>query len=108
MDPLSLSASIAGLITLADVVVDRVYTYIKGVKNARKEIAALLTEVTGLFGILNSLRLVVTRYEEPGVQFQSTMQIHHIYACEKTLVKVKGKETIHKNCFLSLIVCSPN
>ncbi|MCJ1245363.1 hypothetical protein MMC30_002567 [Trapelia coarctata] len=90
MDPLSLSASIAGLITLADVVVDRVYTYIKGVKNARKEIAALLAEVTGLFGILNSLRLVVARYEEPGVQFQSTMQINHVYACDNTLVKIKA------------------
>lgn len=83
MDPLSISASIAGLISAADVVVTRLYKYIKGVKDAEKDVSALATEVTGLYGVLNSLRLVAIRIE--GERFEPTLRVHHIHACYDTL-----------------------
>lgn len=86
-DPLSISASIAGLISIADIIARRSFKYGKGVKNAKKEVAKLITEVTHLFGVLNHLKLVACRYEDE--QFESTMQIHHIQSCYDLLEKIK-------------------
>jgi hypothetical protein len=87
-DPVSISASIAGLITTADIVFRRTFKYIKAVKGAQKEIAALSTEITGLFGILNGLHLVARQLE--GEAFESISRAHHIYSCQQTLEKIKS------------------
>jgi hypothetical protein len=89
MDPLSLSASIAGLISIADMVAGRSYNYIKEARGASKEVRKLLEEITSLFGILNSLRLVASRYEEE--RFDSTMQSQHIHTCHTLLEKIKER-----------------
>ena len=52
MDAISIAASIAGLITLADIIVVRGYKYIKDVKNAEISVATLIDEVNKLSGIL--------------------------------------------------------
>jgi len=87
MDPLSLSASIAGLISITDMIAGRSYKYIKEARGASKEIQKLLEEITDLFGILNSLRLVASRYQDED--FDSTMQSQHIYTCHMLLEKIK-------------------
>lgn len=87
-DPISVSASIAGLITTADIVFRRTFKYIKAVKGAQEEIAALSSEITGLFGILNGLHLVARQLE--GEAFESTSRTHHIYSCQQTLEKIKS------------------
>lgn len=63
MDPLSVSASIAGLLNTADVVVRRLYKYIKAVRAAEKEISTLPMEIINLYGILSSLQLVASRFK---------------------------------------------
>lgn len=88
MDPLSISAGIAGLVSTADVVVTRLYKYIKGVKEADKDISALAVEVTGLYGVLNSLHLVALRFEDE--RFDPMMQIHHLHACYDTLDSLRS------------------
>ena len=85
-DGLSVAASIAGLVSVTDIVVRRLHGYIKAAKNAEKEIAALTAEITSLYGILNSLHLVACRFE--GEELDTTMQIHHIYSCHQTLLKI--------------------
>jgi hypothetical protein len=89
MDPLSLSASIAGLISITDMIAGRSYKYIKDARGASKEVKKLLEEITDLFGILNSLRLVASRYQEES--FDSTMQSQHIYTCHTLLEKIKDR-----------------
>lgn len=86
-DPLSISASVAGLITTADIVFRRIYKYAKAVKGAQNEIAVLSSEVTSLFGVLHSLHLVICQLE--GQTFESTARTHHIYSCHQTLEKIK-------------------
>jgi hypothetical protein len=89
MDPLSISASIAGLVTITDVIAGKSYKYIKEARGASKEVKKLLEEITDLFGILNSLRLVASRYEEE--EFNSTMQSQHIHSCHMLLETIKGR-----------------
>jgi hypothetical protein len=89
MDPLSISASVAGLISIADLIAEKSYRYIKEAKGAAKEIKKLLEEITALFGILNSLRLVAARYE--GDIFDPTMQAQHIHSCHELLEDIKSR-----------------
>lgn len=87
-DPLSVSASISGLITLADIVFRQIYKYIKAVKKAPKEISALSTEIGSLYGILNSLQLVSRQLEDET--FDTSTRIHHVQSCFETLEHVRS------------------
>ena len=87
-DPLSVSASIAGLITLADILFRRTYKYVKAVKKASKEIKALSTELGTLYGILNNLNLVSHQLEDQT--FESTTRTHHINSCIQTLERIRS------------------
>jgi len=89
MDPLSLSASIAGLVSITDMIAGKSYKYIKESRGASKEIKRLLEGITDLFGILNSLRLVASRYQEE--EFDSTMQSQQIHTCHTLLEKIKDR-----------------
>jgi len=89
MDPLSLSASIAGLISITDMIAGRSYKCIKEARGASKEVKKLLEEITDLFGILNSLRLVASRYQDEP--FDSTLQSQHIHTCHTLLEKIKDR-----------------
>ena len=86
-DPLSVSASISGLVTLADIVFRRTYKYVKAVKKSSKDITALSTEIGALYGILSSLQLVSRQLEDEI--FESTTRVHHIHSCYQTLEEVK-------------------
>lgn len=86
-DPLSISASVAGLISIADIVTRRSFKYVKGVRNAKREVEKLIAEVMHLFGVLNHLKLVACRFEDE--QFEATMQIHHIHSCYGLLEKIR-------------------
>ena len=46
MDPLSISASIAGLITLTELIVSHGYGVLKSIKHTKVEINEFLAEVT--------------------------------------------------------------
>lgn len=87
-DPLSVSASISGLVTLADIVFRRTYKYVKAVKKASKEISALSAEIGVLYGILTNLQLVSRQLEDET--FESTTRTHHIHSCYQTLEHVKS------------------
>jgi hypothetical protein len=89
MDPLSLSASIAGLISITDMIAGRSYKYIKEARGASKEVKKLLEEITDLFGILNSLRLVAARYQDEAFDF--TMQSQHVHTCHTLLENIKDR-----------------
>ena len=88
MDPLSISASIAGLVNLADIVFGRTYKYMKAVKNAPKDIAKLTSEISALYSILSGLRLVSDQLESDV--FESATRPYHIHSCQETLEKVKS------------------
>ena len=98
-DPLSISASIAGLIALADSVFRGTFKYLKNVKDAPKEISKLSSELGLLYGVLNSLRLVADQLGDE--RFDSTIRLHHIHSCLQTLEKVKAILNKHDTTSLS-------
>ena len=87
-DPLSVSASISGLVSLADIVFHRIYKYVKAVKKAPKEISALSAEINSLYGVLRSLQLVSRQLEDEAVD--ASTRIHHVQSCFETLEHVRS------------------
>lgn len=87
-DPLSVSASIAGLLTLTDIVFRRAYKYVKAVKSAQKDISALSAEIGSLYGILSNLHLVACQLE--GESFELATRTHHVHSCYQTLERVRS------------------
>ena len=85
-DPLSISASIASLVTIADCVFDRAFGYVKAVKNAPQEVRDLASSIGTLCGILHNLLLVARQVQ--GETFDTTIQIKHVRSCRLTIEKI--------------------
>ena len=88
-EPLSAAASIAGLISLAEVVFRRTYRFLRNVRNAEREIADLSIAVSSLCGVLRGVELVVQELQAidsvPGL---SKKEIHD---CATTLNSLREK-----------------
>ncbi|GAW25083.1 putative ankyrin repeat protein [Rosellinia necatrix] len=104
MDPLSVIASVAGIISLADTVSGRIITFCKLVKTAEKDIADLGRETRALAGALKSLEILANNLKDiDDWNSDSNMKeyhIHHVTDCKTTLEdlltlfnKVQGGKT---------------
>ncbi|KAI0103982.1 ankyrin repeat-containing domain protein [Nemania sp. FL0031] len=95
MDPLSISAAVAGLVTLAGTVFSLAANYIKDAKEAPKEAKDLLDEVKQFSVLLHHLSLVARELEiaikpgEEALQDSPNLQWHHIYDCQTILNRVE-------------------
>ena len=87
-DPLSISASISGLITLADIVFCRICNYAKAVKNASKDVLALRSEIDALYVILTKLRLLSIQLEEDEA-FEAAFRTHYVHSCHEILERIR-------------------
>lgn len=88
MDPLSLSASIAGIISLADVVFRAVFKYGRAVKDARSDVQALADEINGLVTVLRGLEALALDLESEGDAFDPTLSAHYLHQVHKVLEEV--------------------
>lgn len=86
-DPLSISSGVAGLVSLADIVLRRTYNYARLAYNAPKDITALSIELASLHGVLDGVRAVASQLE--GQEFDLTWRLHQIYSCHKTLEDIR-------------------
>ena len=89
------AASVAGLVTLADVILRRLYKYGSGVRDAPEEIKKLIAETSIFYGFLQSLKLVA---EE--ISNEQSLQVVHlpfIQTCQKALEKVKTELDKHQS-----------
>lgn len=77
-DPLSIAASFAGLIALAELVVCRIHKYGRAAVGANE----LSLQLTTLFGVLQSPKLLTSQME--GERFESTKRLYHIYTFQRT------------------------
>ena len=82
MDPLSLTASVAGIVQLAGVDCQGIAKYIRDVKGASREIGNLAVELRSVFGILNNLSLLVSTLEYD--QRPSALNDSHLNALRRT------------------------
>ncbi|KAK6067202.1 ankyrin repeat protein [Seiridium cupressi] len=88
-DPLSIAASIAGVITLADVVFTRLIKYTKQAKEAEQEIKALAAEINLISGSLSSLSRLARALSDES--FDPTLRIEHIAGCHNVLSRMEEK-----------------
>lgn len=88
-DPLSVAGSVAGLVTMADVVFSRTFRYAKAVKGAAKDIEKLASEIRSLSGVLHGLSLVVSELETDTIK--PNLRLHHVNSCCATLTKIQRK-----------------
>ncbi|KAL8723847.1 MAG: hypothetical protein Q9181_007140, partial [Wetmoreana brouardii] len=91
-DPLSVSASIAGLITLAEILFRRTFKYARAVRNAPEEIRSLSEEIGALHGLLHRVQLLASELE--GQPLQTSIQAYGLHSCQKTLEKIES--ILHK------------
>ncbi|KAM5343515.1 hypothetical protein ACJ41O_012052 [Fusarium nematophilum] len=95
MDPLSISASIAGLVTLADLVFRSAAKYAKGVTGSRKEVEALSREVKNLSLVLHHLSLIAFDLESQTAaggtapEQASHFKAHHLHDCQQVLRRLE-------------------
>lgn len=88
-DPLSIASGIAGLITLADIIIERTYRYIKSSRNAAKDAQRLLLEIQSFSGILHSLRVLELQVGEHTLNTKiDPFQRHE---CHKLLEAIRDK-----------------
>ncbi|KAK8217870.1 ankyrin repeat-containing domain protein [Phyllosticta capitalensis] len=94
-DPLSVAASVAGLVSLADVVFRTVFRYAKSVKNAKDEVTLLAEKIQTLFGVLQSLKILSEELHTEGPQLG--FQLQHLKSCEESLKGITAKLGIKKD-----------
>ncbi|KAL8375650.1 hypothetical protein RB595_006978 [Gaeumannomyces hyphopodioides] len=90
-DPLSIAASIGGVISLADVVylrLKKIVKYAKKVKDAADDIETLAAEVSLISGTLHRLSLLAKALEDETAD--PTLRIEHIQGCSRILAKIEG------------------
>ncbi|RSL66088.1 hypothetical protein CEP54_003914 [Fusarium duplospermum] len=90
-DPLSLAASIAGLISLADVTFKYLYKFIKAAKDAKDEVQNLTDQVNDLARVLRVLEALAESLEADGERFDPALRNHYLSHCDKTLEKVRTR-----------------
>lgn len=88
-DPLSLSASLAGLIALADSIFRASFKYAKSAKHAKEEVSHFATEAQDLAGVLHRLSLRVSALEsEPSID-RPTLRLQQVISCRQLLLRVE-------------------
>jgi len=73
MEALGVASSIAGLVTLAEVIVIKISRYYAHVKHARSDVKELLSEVQSLYGVLASLKVLAACLEDEDDESSKTM-----------------------------------
>ncbi|KAH7165235.1 ankyrin repeat-containing domain protein [Dactylonectria macrodidyma] len=95
MDPISIAASIAGLVSLADVVFRATSKYVKAVRRSRQDVEDLLGEVKTVSLLLHNLSLVAFELETESTssatldQQSHNVKPHHLQGCQKLLGRLE-------------------
>ncbi|KAI1039132.1 hypothetical protein LB505_007530 [Fusarium chuoi] len=89
-DPLSISASIAGLVALADLVFRSGTKYVKSYRGAPTEVGNLIREVRSLSVILHNLSLITFDLEETEPpETTAALQPHYLHDCHQLLRRLE-------------------
>lgn len=89
MDPLSVTASIAGILQLANTVFFSLSRYIKEAKDSKHRAADLGREVMDLSGSLHRLSLLATAMDQQNMR--STFKVNGLDAFGKTLLTLEKR-----------------
>ncbi|RBR25412.1 uncharacterized protein FIESC28_01849 [Fusarium coffeatum] len=90
-DPLSIAASIAGIISLTDAVFRYTFRYTRTVSGAKDEINRLSEEINSFSAVLRSLHALACDLQAQGQEFVTALRVEHLSQCEHTFEKVKKR-----------------
>lgn len=86
------AATIASLVSLADVVFRCSTKYVKSFKGARKEIEDISHEIKNLSLVLHRLSFVaITLAETDETGVSSNITLHHLYDCQELLTRLRKR-----------------
>ncbi|KAK2475604.1 hypothetical protein H9L39_13197 [Fusarium oxysporum f. sp. albedinis] len=88
-DVLGVTASIAGLISLADTVYHYVFRYTRGVLGARDDAKHLAQEINSLSTVLRSLYALATVLETENQLYDPALNVQHLVECQQTIEKIR-------------------
>ncbi|KAK5111606.1 hypothetical protein LTR85_011835 [Meristemomyces frigidus] len=88
-EALGVAASVAGLITLAEVVIAGTYRTYVACKNARTDAQRLLEEIQSLIGVLKSLQVLSGQYGDKAMR--TRIPTDAIHRCQETLTQLREK-----------------
>jgi NACHT domain len=88
-DPLSIAASVAGLVAISETVFHSVISYGKQVKHAPTEVSRLAMRISELSGVLHSLRLLVTQFSVEKAK--TLLKVETIRECQALLDQIREK-----------------
>ncbi|RSL55640.1 hypothetical protein CEP53_007043 [Fusarium sp. AF-6] len=92
-DPLSMAASIVGLISLADTLFRHTYKFGRTATGAKKEIQDLAAEINSFSGLLRNLEALADELEADGQAFEPTLKVDHLIECRKIFENIERKVT---------------
>ncbi|KAI9150548.1 putative ankyrin-2 ankyrin [Paramyrothecium foliicola] len=88
-EALGVAASVAGLVSLADLVFRLTFKFAKGVKSAKEDVQKLSDEVQSVAGILHRLALLASALDDAGHRNNGAVRLHHVHSCQQTLSKLE-------------------
>ena len=88
-EAIGVAGSIAGLVTIAEIVLRKGYQYVKGVREAEESVHKLVAELSLLFGVLHQLKIYAEQLEQNGEGIDPSIQTTNIQACYETMNKVE-------------------
>jgi len=92
MDPLSITASVAGILQLANTVFFSLTRYIKEAKDGKYRATGLAKEMMDLSCSLHRLSLLATAMDQQSMP--SSFKVHGLESCGKTLLNIEKR--VHK------------
>ena len=86
-DPLSITASVAGIISLAGVVFTRIYKYANAAGSAQKDVRDLAEEVKTIRDLLRALSSLAAKLDATTIT--TTFNLSYVESCQETLQRIE-------------------
>ncbi|RFN46021.1 ankyrin repeat protein [Fusarium flagelliforme] len=90
-EPVSMAASIAGIISLTDTVFRYAFRYSRSVAGAKEDIQRLSEEINSLSAVLRILRALACDLQAQGQEFDCALRVDLLAECERTFEKLKKR-----------------
>lgn len=88
-DPLSIAASVVGIVSLSAAVFQQVSKFVKKAKGAESNFKELANQTRNLSGVLQNLALLASALEDQDSA--ATFKAHQLYACSQTLFEIEKR-----------------
>ncbi|KAF5005359.1 hypothetical protein FDECE_8171 [Fusarium decemcellulare] len=90
-DPLSMAASIAGIISLADALYRHAFRFARTAIGAKEEVQLLANEINAFSGVLRTLEALADELETAGQAFEPALQVDHLTQCRRLFEKIQAR-----------------